>query len=462
MSTALFDRRSALAFGLATGASATMASAASKPAAHAASAVPANTFGLDPSNPKDQSEALQAAIDQTTSQGLALALPPGRIVVGDITLRPGTRLLGAPGFSILVYRGRGDFISGVNVPHAHIEGVTLDGGLLPLDLARTKALLSLTECSHMVLQDIRIQNSAQHGIMLTAVSGRVSACTVAMVKGAGLFSIDAGGLDISHNTVADCQDNGILVWRSKHGEDGTIVSHNRIMRVGNASGGTGQYGNGINIFRAANVLVTNNRISQCAYTAIRANEASNVQMIANSADKSGEVALYAEAAAERDGAPGFEGAIISSNMIDGAASGIVVTNFNNGGRLAVVQGNVIRNLYRREQESRDKRGEGIAVEADAVVANNVIESAPTAGIMVGWGKYMREVIVTGNLIRKARIGIALSGDPAAGQCLIANNMISGAVDGAIRAMDHARAVGADLSAGGKAPRRVQLNGNIAS
>ena len=148
-----------------------------------------------------------------------------------------------------------------------------------------------------------------------------------------------------------------------------------------------------------------------------------------------------EAAAEHNGAPGFEGAMISSNLIDTAASGIAVTNSNNGGRLAVVQGNVVRNLFRREAEPRDKRGEGISVEADTVVANNVIENAPTAGLMIGWGKYTREVLVTGNLIRRARIGIAVSGAAGAGQCVIANNMISGATEGAIRAMDHARAIG---------------------
>ena len=45
----------------------------------------------------------------------------------------------------------------------------------------------------------------------------------------------------------------------------------------------------------------------------------------------------------------------------GAATGIEVTNFNDGGRLATVQGNVIRELFRREAEPIDKRGVGIAV-----------------------------------------------------------------------------------------------------
>ena len=40
----------------------------------------------------------------------------------------------------------------------------------------------------------------------------------------------------------------------------------------------------------------------------------------------------------------FEGAVIADNTVDGAAFGVSVCNFNEGGRIAVVQGNIIRNL----------------------------------------------------------------------------------------------------------------------
>ena len=74
---------------------------------------------------------------------------------------------------------------------------------------------------------------------------------------------------------------------------------------------------------------------------------------------SGEVALYAEF--------GFEGAIIADNSVDGAAIGVSVTNFNEGGRLAVVQGNIIRNLKPQRPagtDPGDSAGVGISVEAD--------------------------------------------------------------------------------------------------
>ena len=69
-------------------------------------------------------------------------------------------------------------------------------------------------------------------------------------------------------------------------------------------------------------------------------------------------------------------------------------------------------------------GVGIAIEADSVVTGNVIEGSTAYGIMVGWGRYLRDVSVTDNLIRNAMIGIGVSIDPAAGTALITNNLIA--------------------------------------
>jgi uncharacterized secreted repeat protein (TIGR03808 family) len=443
---------------------AAVVAAAARPAAArspAAAAAPATQFGLDPTSQADQSARLQAAIDQTTQRGAALQLPQGKIIAGGVKLRPGTHLLGAAGAgSILSLHGSGAILIGSEAHNSLIDGVILDGARLPMDASRGGALLSLDNCRDIVIERVTVRNAALTGILLKAVSGRVHGCLISGIGRAALHSFDATGLDIAHNTISDCADNGILIWRTRHGEDGTTLSHNRIYRIRSTSGGSGQNGNGINIYRAGRVLTSNNMISDCAYTAIRANEASNVQMIANSAMRIGEVAFYVEAADERAGAAGFEGAVLANNVVDDAATGLVVTNFNNGGRLAVIQGNLIRNLRRREQEPVDKRGEAIAVEADAVVSNNVIENAPTCGIMIGWGRHMREVIATGNLIRKSRIGIAVSGDPGGGQCLLTNNIISEAREGAIRAMELARPVGADLVSG-KSPRNITVSGNTA-
>ena len=79
------------------------------------------------------------------------------------------------------------------------------------------------------------------------------------------------------------------------------------------------------------------------------------------------------------------------------------------------------------------------------MTGNVVENAPTAGIMLGWGHYLRDVAATGNVVRKADIGIAVSVAPGAGTALIANNVIAEARRGAIVGLDRAKIVTGDLT-----------------
>src|SRR5262249_26714861 len=148
-------------------------------------------------------------------------------------------------------------------------------------------------------------------------------------------------------------------WRSAPGDDGTLVIDNRIDDIAARAGGSGQNGNAVNVFRAGNVIVRGNRISKAAFSAVRGNAASNPPIAGNTCTGLGEVALDAEY--------GFEGAMVANNIIDGAALGVVVTNLREGGRLAVVQGNVIRNLGNKRPagtDPHDAAGIGIGVEAD--------------------------------------------------------------------------------------------------
>ncbi len=88
--------------------------------------------------------------------------------------------------------------------------------------------------------------------------------------------------------------------------------------------------------------------------------------------------------------------MIAGNTVDGAAFGVSVCNFNEGGRIAVVQGNIIRNLIPKRPIGTapdDDAGIGIYVEADSAVTGNVIENAPSFGIVAGWGKYLRDVAI---------------------------------------------------------------------
>jgi len=448
------DRRSVLSAGLGAGllAAAPAQAGPRRPHAAAASAAPSPAdLGLEPGAERDQTAALQTAIDEAANRRQPLLLPPGRFRARTLVLRPGTRLIGAAQTTTLQFAGDAAFLTGESADNILLQDLVLDGVYKKLD---ADALVSLKTSRGIALRGLRVVNSAANGITLQGCAGSVSDCTVSGAMQAGLHSQDSTGLDILHNEIVDCANNGIQVWRTAAGEDGSLVANNRIARIRADSGGTGENGNGINVFRAGGVLVTGNRIADCAYSAIRGNAASNIQMVANSCARLGEVALYAEF--------GFEGALIANNLVDAAATGVSVTNFNDGGRLAIVQGNLLRNLFRREQEPEDKRGVGISVEADTVVSGNVIETAPTAGLVIGSGIYVREVMATGNLIRKARVGILVSAEAGARACLIANNMIAGAADGSIRTMDASgQPVGPDLARADSSDKRLSLSGNLA-
>lgn len=465
-----FNRRTLLSTGLttglaatglvatglaATGLAATAAAAGAGPRARTGAAASSSSITLFPAD-RDQTGDMQAAIDEAAGLGVPLALAAGRFRVGALTLRPGTRVVGAGRQTVLQFTGGATFIAAADAPGVHLENLTVDGDRLAMDAQRATALISFAACDDFVLTSLDVRNGLLNGIGLSRCAGSVRDCTIWGMSEAGLLSLDARGLEIAHNRVSDCANNGIQVWRSTPGADGTLVIANRIERIAAKGGGSGQNGNGVNVFRAGEVLVANNRITDCAFTAIRGNAAANIQMVGNACAEAGEVALYAEFA--------FEGALIANNVVQRAASGISVTNFNEGGRLAVVQGNLIRDLFRREHEPVDTRGIGIGVEADTAVTGNVIENAPTAGISAGWGPYLRDVTISGNLIRTAGIGIAISSDPAAGACLVSNNMISGARDGAIRTTAHGVPHGPDLAAADAAPPasgRLVLNGNVA-
>jgi uncharacterized secreted repeat protein (TIGR03808 family) len=410
---------------------------------------PFSTYGIVPGSGIDQTASLQEAADKAAQSGTPFFLPPGNYTTSKLTLKSATEIQGVPGRSVLHYNGGGAIISIENAESVRLTGLTLAGEGKPLDGG---ALLIAESVKGFTLSGCRIVGSAEDGVVLRKVSGRIADCEIGDVRGGGLFSEDAAGIEIAHNYVRDCGDNGILVWRSEIGEDGTTVLANRIERIAAKSGGSGQNGNGVNVFRAGSVMVSNNRITDCAFSAIRSNSGSNCQMISNSCTRLGEVALYAEFA--------FEGAVIANNIVDNAAMGISVTNFNEGGRLAVVQGNLIRNIFFRKDV--DARGVGIAVEADSVVSGNVIEGAPGYGIVIGWGRHLRDVSVTGNLIRKSHIGIGVSTDSSAGTALITDNLITGAKDGAIRAMNGPTPIGTDIAAaGGEAYRNLIVSSNVA-
>jgi uncharacterized secreted repeat protein (TIGR03808 family) len=404
-------------------------------------------FGVNPGSSDDQSNALQRAIDASAAARVPLWLPAGNYVAGDLVLPSGAQLYGIRGATRFLLGYGTSIVAAARADQVTLQGLVFEGADKPLPAGR--GLISLREVRGARIYDCLVQQSGGAGIHLEGVEGEIAHNTVIGAALGAIFSLDARGLVIAHNTILNAANNGIQVWRSRPGDDGTQVLANRIENVAARAGGTGQNGNGISAFRAANVMVADNRIANCAFSAVRGNSSSNLQIRGNAASGLGEVALYTEFS--------FQGAVIANNVVDGAAIGVSICNIDVGGRLAVCQGNVIRNLVRTgtRQEDRDARGVGIHVEADSAVTGNVIENAEAIGIRTGWGWVLRDVSVTGNVVRLSPIGVAVSVAPGAGSALVANNLIVDAAQGAVIGMEWHKPVTGDLTRDSEA-RFVQL------
>jgi uncharacterized secreted repeat protein (TIGR03808 family) len=400
-----------------------------------------------PSATEDQTAALQRAIDHAASTRVPLFLPPGTYRAAGLSLPVGAQVNGVPGATRLVANRGKPIFAAANAENVRLSGLMFDGG--GQAMTKNNGLVTLVNGERVRITDCEFIGSSAFGLMLDRIGGEISGCTILGVADAAIFSLDARGLTIARNRIRRAGNNGIQVWTRVQDDDGTFVVDNRIEEVGVADGGTGQNGNGINVFRAGNVTVRGNRIDNCVFSAVRGNAASGIRIVDNTCTKLGEVALYSEF--------GFEGAIIANNTVDGAGHGISVTNFNEGGRLATVQGNILRNLGPQAHAAiaNDTHGVGIFVEADTAVTGNVVENATVAGIMAGWGRFLRDVTVTGNVVRRAPIGVGISVTSGAGAALIANNVISGATRGAILGMEQLKPVTGDLAKDG-AVRYSQL------
>lgn len=422
----MMNRRSVLAatLGLAGAGSARVSSGSAAETAMRGS-LDAAAFDLSPDGSRDQSRAFSRLLAKTSEERRPVFLPAGDYIVSNINLPRSIRIEGVPGATRILFGGDGYLFVAEDAEQIALDGIVIDGRNLPLGGA-AEALIDLRRVDRLAIDRCEIVGSAASGIALDSVAGSVERTTISGAADYALYSVDARGLRIASNSVSDCADGGILVHRREAGEDGTQVEGNRVVRCGARSGGTGQFGNGINVFRAANVAISGNHVADCAFSAIRANSAGNVQIVNNQCLRSGETAIYSEFA--------FEGAVIASNIVDGAAIGISIANFNEGGRMAVCQGNIVRNLVDKAPYEAFEAigfGIGISAEADTAVSGNVIESAQRFGLMLGYGPFLRNVVANGNIIRKAGEGIAVSVVEGAGTAMICDNVIDGARRGVV-------------------------------
>lgn len=368
----------------------------------------AQSDSLVPDSSEDQAPAFQNALHAAAAIGY-LRLPAGRFRVSGLQF-PGNLIIeGVPGATWLVGMGAAPVtITGQSNIVLRNIGFAGDAGDAPL--------LAIELCEGITLEGCQFRDSPRTAIGLYRSAATIRDCDFAGHGDAAIHSLDSLGLLISGNRITRCGNAGIRVWRSESGPDGSIVTSNRISDIDWRAGGNGQNGNGINVYLADEVLVTDNHIADCAFTAIRLNTTRNTIVSDNQCFNSGEVAIFSEF--------GFSGSVIANNIVDGAAGGITMTNLDTGGEVAVCSGNIVRNIFPRSEVNPDTTPFGIFAEAEAAITGNVVENVPGTAIGAGWGPYLRNVLVANNVVRSSRIGIAVSLAEGAGPVTLSGNLVA--------------------------------------
>src|SRR5579883_2375312 len=383
----------------------------------------------------DAAPLLQRAIDQAQRSGEVVEIPARLNYVSRLKISGDVRIVGAGRASRLVGLRPGPILSIERAQRVTLENVSFSGGERGGDDA---GLIEARDVADLGFADCVVAHGAGYGLQLVRCGGRIERSSFRGLAQSALHSLDATGLTIADNSVADCGANGLQVWRSEQGYDGAIVRGNRLERIRADPGGDGPYGNAISVFRAGGVVCTGNVIRQAAFSAIRFNSSADAVIADNNCYEIGETALYVEFA--------YQGAVVSANLVDGASAGISVTNFDHGGRLATVSGNVLRNLIKPPPQGGENYGVGVHAEADTVVSGNAVDNARFAGLTLGYGVGLRDVIATGNMINDCGFGIAVSVAPGAGGATIRDNRIVGARRGAIVGLAWDKVASTDLIA----------------
>lgn len=360
---------------------------------------------------------LAQSIREAARKGGAVKLPAGETTLTGLDLPDGTILQGVPGRTVLKLSGLGPLLTAGMARKITLENLVLDaaGGFVP----KEKGLIDFSDVIDLSIRGCAIRRSPARGVNLTRCGGVFAQNTIENVVDVGVYSLDGLGVDFDNNRLRRCADNGLLIYATAPGRyDGSRVRNNVIEDIDNRSGGNGPYGNGVFVWGAGTIRIERNRISRCAYTAVRNNGAHGVEVIGNDCKGFGEKAMYAEF--------GAKNSVFRDNRIEDAGAGIAVANADRGTDGAIVSGNTIINM--RKGVNDPEFGPemlwltGILAEKNVEVTGNRIVGPGWIGIALGgWRENLR---AEANEISGVDYGVVLATGEGAGEATVARNRIS--------------------------------------
>jgi uncharacterized secreted repeat protein (TIGR03808 family) len=200
--------------------------------------------GLRPGAAEDQSAALQRAINECARTRTPLVLAAGVYRVSNLTLPAGVHVSGTRGATTLTLSRPGaSLITGSGSDTITLSGLIFDGR--HNELPERGALVRLENCQSVKIAACAFTASAGSALIAIGSAGQLSDCTFTEIADVAVHVLDSLGFLIARNQIRDAGNAGIQVWRSRSGDDGTMIIDNRIEHVQNRLGGSGQYGNAI-------------------------------------------------------------------------------------------------------------------------------------------------------------------------------------------------------------------------
>jgi uncharacterized secreted repeat protein (TIGR03808 family) len=391
---------------------------------------------------------LQTVFDYARSQNRPLFFQPGVYDSPTTTVLPSNGsgrplfVRAMPGSVALRFNGTNTFLRIEGQNQVHFDGITFDGQNRALSdyVSGRPALIAIaSNAQEISFENCQVLNSPGIGAYVASSSGAVFRACYFGNHSVGIWSENAQ-IKALNNTIAGMQNNGIAIWRDTITGDSSTITGNFINGIDTVAGGTGQNGNGISVFRAVGVSITDNKIFSTKFSAIRCNGGGLHNVSNNNIYNTREAAIFIEA-------PGagidLTGCIVSNNSLDTVGGGILVANsgqFSDGvSRSVIVEGNRISNVMDNPIPDPgyyppSTIGNAIVVEQDCVVSGNLIDGAARVGIQAGINTAARALVVTGNLVRNAPIGIGVSNEAVANTgrtVVVSGNIVNGASLGGI-------------------------------
>lgn len=203
------DRRQLLEAGLTAGVVSLVAGSSDATAAELlATGRSVSEFGVKPGAGGDQAGRLQAAISQTSEQGLPLFFPSGTYVVGQTLRLPAmAQLVGAPG-SLIKGAHDGPLLVASESRHIMVEGLSFSGG------KSRRALVQLGGEGEVILARCHVEASDGAGFALDGVVARILACSVRGASGAAIACSDNPAVWLTDNIIGNCN-SGLMVRNAR-------------------------------------------------------------------------------------------------------------------------------------------------------------------------------------------------------------------------------------------------------